>query len=140
MNDIQECDVSLLESVAVDFGIDVSYQWINDLNVNLSEKRFDMVFIDTWHIYGQLKRELAKYAPVTNKYIIMHDTEVDGIDGETLRCGWNPHEQSASTGIPVDEIVKGLRPAVDEFLENNNDWVLDIHYTNNNGLTVLRRI
>jgi hypothetical protein len=70
----------------------------------------------------------------------MHDTEVDGIDGETIRCGWNPQEQSINTGIPVDEIVKGLRPAVDEFLENNNDWTLDKHYTNNNGLTVLRRI
>ena len=140
MNDIQECDVSLLESVASETGINVTYQWINDLNVNLSEKKFDLVFIDTWHIYGQLKRELAKYAPVTNKYIIMHDTEVDGIDGETIRCGWNPQEQSATSGIPVDEIVKGLRPAVNEFLDNNNDWVLDIHYTNNNGLTVLRRI
>jgi hypothetical protein len=94
MNDIQECDVSLLESVAADSGIDISYQWINDLNVNLSDIRFDLVFIDTWHIYGQLKRELAKYAPVTNKYIIMHDTTVDEWMGETIRVGWNAVEQS----------------------------------------------
>lgn len=170
MNDIQECDVSLLESVASETGIDITHQWINDLNVNFDKlvhtrrvpeavettqlspntldseptlsahmPLFDLVFIDTWHIYGQLKRELAKYAPVTNKFIIMHDTEVDGIYGETIRCGWNPHEQSANTGIPVDEIVKGLRPAVNEFLEYNDDWTMDKHYTNNNGLTILRR-
>lgn len=139
MNDIEQCDVELLESVANESGIVASHQWINDLNVDLSNRRFDLVFIDTWHVYGQLKRELATYAPITNKYIIMHDTEVDGIYGETIRIGWNPYEQSAFTGIPVDEIMKGLKPAVNEFLANNSDWVLHQHFVNCNGLTILKR-
>ena len=140
MNDIQPCDVYMLESVALETGIKTSTEWINDLNVDLNNRKFDLVFIDTWHIYGQLKRELAKYAPATNKYIIMHDTEVDGIYGETIRCGWNAHQQSAQTGIPVDEILKGLKPAVEEFLVDNPDWMMHKHYTNNNGLTILIRI
>ncbi len=140
MNDIDECDVSMLESVADQAGILAEHEWMNDLQIDLTNKRFDLVFIDTWHIYGQLKRELNKYAPFTNKYIIMHDTEVDGIYGETLRCGWNPDQQSIESGIPVEEIVRGLRPAVNEFLAENSDWTLHKHYTNNNGLTIFKRI
>ncbi len=140
MNDISPCDVEMLESLASEAGIKVSHQWINDLDVDLSGKTFDMVFIDTWHVYGQLVRELNKYAPVTKKYIIMHDTEVDGIIGETIRAGFDGPKQSAATGIPLDEIHKGLQPAYNEFLANNAGWVLHKHYTNNNGLTILRRI
>jgi hypothetical protein len=140
VKNISPCDVEMLESLAAEAGIEVSHQWINDLDVDLTGKTFDMVFIDTWHVYGQLVRELNKYAPVTNKYIIMHDTEVDGIIGETIRAGFDGPKQSAATGIPLDEIHKGLQPAYNEFLANNADWVLHKHYTNNNGLTILRRI
>jgi hypothetical protein len=41
-----------------------------------------------------LKRELAKFAPNTNKYIIMHDTTVDEIYGETIRTGMNSKQQT----------------------------------------------
>ena len=27
-----------------------------------------MTFIDTWHVYAQLKRELKKFSRFTNKY------------------------------------------------------------------------
>ena len=70
----------------------------------------------------------------------MHDTTVDEWAGETIRMGWNAHQQSQSTGIPVDEITKGLWPAISEFLEANQDWKLKERYTNNNGLTILERV
>lgn len=38
------------------------------------------------------------------------------------------------------ENKKGLMPAVEEFLNDNRDWYLYIQYTNNNGLTILKRI
>ena len=98
-----------------------------------------MTFIDTWHIYGQLKRELDKFSKVTNKYIIMHDTTVDEIYGETIRSGWNAHQQSLDTGFTVEEINCGLWKAVEEFLQNNPDWTLLERYTNNNGLTILQK-
>jgi hypothetical protein len=139
MNDIEQCDVSVLKSIVGDAGIHAEHAWINDLELDTGDKRFDLVFIDTWHVYAQLKRELAKYAPIANKYIIMHDTEIDGIYGETIRNGWNAQEQSRETGFPVEEINKGLMPAVNEFLASNNNWTLHKHYTNNNGLTVLKR-
>ena len=112
---------------------------MNDLDLNL-DTNVDITFIDTWHIYGHLKRELEKFSKITNKYIIMHDTTLDAIYGETIRCKWNADEQSKLTGIPVDEITKGLQPAINEFLLNNTDWKIQEMFINNNGLTILRKI
>ena len=69
----------------------------------------------------------------------MYDTTVDERDGETLRTGMNGREQSRVTGIPLEEIHKGLMPAVNEFLDSNKDWYLKERFTNNNGLTILER-
>ena len=70
----------------------------------------------------------------------MHDTSVDEWEGETIRAGWDAHEQSQSSGFPVEEINKGLWPAIAEFVENNKEWVISERYFNNNGLTILSRI
>ena len=141
LNDITPCDIESLLCAAKspDVNIDVTYQWINDLLVDTSSLETDLTFIDTWHVYAQLKRELEKYSKITKKYIIMHDTEVDGNYGETIRLGWNAEEQSRQTGYPVEEINRGLIPAVVEFLENNPEWAMHEYYKNNNGLTILQR-
>jgi hypothetical protein len=109
----------------------------SDLECPLEET--DMLFIDTWHVYGQLKRELARWHSHAKKYIILHDTTVDEWHGETLRVGWDAHKQSRESGIPVYEIQKGLWPAVDEFLRDHSEWTLHQRFTNNNGLTILKR-
>ena len=70
----------------------------------------------------------------------MHDTTVDGIYGETIRNKWNAIEQSKTTGFPIDEINKGLTPAITEFLNNNKNWKQKKIFTNNNGLTILEKI
>ena len=46
---------------------------------------------------------------------------------------------SQKSGIPVEEITKGLGPAISEFLENNPEWYIKEKFTNNNGLTVLAK-
>ena len=138
LNDITKCDINTLLSTTINGIVDVKYQWINDLDLNV-KNNFDLTFIDTWHVYGQLKRELAKFSEITKKYIILHDTTVDEIYGETIRCGMNATIQSIETGIPVDEILCGLGRAVDEFLDKNSQWQLKERFTNNNGLTILVR-
>lgn len=100
----------------------------------------DLLFIDTWHVYGQLKRELARWNEYVAKYIIMHDTTIDEWAGETIRLKWNPKEQSRASGIPVHEITKGVWPAIREFLKEHPEWVLRERYSNNNGLTILERV
>lgn len=123
--------------VARDNGIGYAFLEGNDLLLHTDP--VDLTFIDTWHVYAQLKRELAKFSPLTRKYIIMHDTEVDGQLGESIRLGFDVEKQARQTGFPEHEIRKGLVPAIHEFLSSNPDWVLDKHFSNNNGLTVLRR-
>lgn len=140
MNDINNCDIAELLNVSKHFdNINITYEWKNNLLLDF-QQNYDITFIDTWHVYGQLKRELTKFSKITNKYIIMHDTTIDGIKGETIRrIEWDANKQSAESGIPVEEICKGLSYAIDEFLHDNPDWYVKEVFTNNNGLTILAR-
>ena len=148
MNDSRECQIGELVDVLEPLGIDVKYEWKNDLEIVFgADEKYDMVFIDTWHVYGQIKRELEKFSAVATKYIIMHDTTVDEVDGETLReYGYNYQqafgratELATETGIPRDEIMKGMWFGIQEFLANHPEWFIKDRFFNNNGLMVLAR-
>jgi len=148
MNDSRECQIGELVDILEPLGIDVKYEWQNDLEIVFgADEKYDMVFIDTWHVYGQIKRELEKFSAVATKYIIMHDTTVDEVDGETLReYGYNYQqafgratELAAETGIPRDEIMKGMWFGIQEFLANHPEWFIKDRFFNNNGLMVLAR-
>jgi len=86
----------------------------------------DFLFIDTWHAYSQLKRELELHGNKAKKFIAMHDTETFGDNGDTVK-GTRPPQQ-------------GLKPAIKEFLADNLQWTQWKHFKNNNGLTILRRM
>ena len=77
----------------------------------------DLLFIDTWHVYGQLQKELQLHAPKVRRFIVLHDTTTFGSQGETAGHA-------------------GLWPAVEEFLTLGT-FRLVRRYENNNGLTVL---
>ena len=134
-------NVTLINNFTTQYNIDYKFLLKNDLHINIPNEisQVDLTFIDTWHVYGHLKRELAKFAPITRKYIIMHDTELDKERGETIRSGWNANHQSKDSGIPVEEILRGLEPAIEEFLQLNPEWSRYETFTNNNGLTILKR-
>lgn len=150
LNDIDECNIDELKTMAESNSIPVKYEWMNNLELEfLPNETYDLTFIDTWHVYGQLKRELNKFSKITNKYIIMHDTEIDGIRGETMRgtCPFQNYYRTNRldivanmTKIPVNEILNGLQPAINEFLNVNKNWLLHKEFTNNNGLTILKKI
>jgi hypothetical protein len=144
VNDIIKCNVSEFTNACESLPITVKEVWKNNLEIDftadLEDNTFDMIFIDTWHVYGQLKRELNKFKSIINKYIVMHDTTVDGIYGETIRQNMGAERQSIVSGIPVEEINRGLIPAIDEFLLENPEWRLKIKLENNNGLTILERV
>ena len=128
-----------LVSEAAAKGVDMRLICANVLHVNIEPT--DILFIDTFHVYGQLKRELARHAHHAKHLIVLHDTTVDGDAGEFLRCPFAfPPTVSLETGIPEEELTKGLWPAVIEFLnENVTEWELYERRANNNGLTTLRR-
>ena len=145
LNDLEKCNIDQLLNAVNNFNnssnnkIQVDYKWISDLDLELNSL-YDLTFIDTWHIYGQLKRELNKFSKHTNKYIIMHDTTVDEIDGENIRMKLNIEELQRKSGFTREELTTGLKRAIDEFLAENSNWILKEKFTNNNGLTILERI
>ena len=139
LNDIINCDIHEIIEYTNNTNLLVQYEWCNNLDLDITNKNFDLVFIDTWHVYGQLKRELNKFSKITNKYIIMHDTTIDAINGETVRMKWDSKQQSIDNNIPEDEILKGLMIAIDEFLLINPNWRIKEKFENNNGLTILEK-
>ena len=141
LNDIEKVNVESISKIAKKKNIDLHFIQKNNLELEInSEFNFDLTFIDTLHVYGQLKRELEKFSPVTKKYIILHDTTVDGEFGEVNRLNFDINEIYKETKISKDELLIGLWPAVEEFVANNKNWIIKKRYTNNNGLTVLKRI
>ena len=94
----------------------------------------DMLFIDTLHTYNQLTEELKLHEGNVKQYIILHDTVTFGEKDEIIYS-------HASDVVKVMEKGKmGLMNAVKDFLSVNDNWVIEKHYVNNNGLTVLVRV
>jgi beta-1,4-mannosyl-glycoprotein beta-1,4-N-acetylglucosaminyltransferase len=110
--------VSNLFNTAKEIGKDVEYIKADVLSLDIDET--DLLFIDTWHTYSQLKQELKLHGNKAKKYLAFHDTQTYGTIGE------------ANTDI-------GLLPAIIEFLIDNPHWKFLLHRTNNNGLTILER-
>ena len=106
------------EVLATVMGIDFVFVNANDLDLELEET--DLLFIDSLHDYEHLKSQLEKYSCWVRKFIIIHDTEVHAERGQT-------------------EGHNGLRPAIDEFLNQNHDWNPHEKFTNCFGLQVLKR-
>lgn len=95
-----------------------SFHEADVLHVNIEET--DLLFIDTYHTYGQLRAELARHAPRVRKFLAFHDTVTFGEVGED---GKRP----------------GIRQAIDELVAQGK-WAVLLERSNNNGLTVLRRV
>jgi cephalosporin hydroxylase len=144
--DIEKIDMTETIAIAEEASIDLTFFNENSATVEFG-KNVDLLFIDTWHIYGHMKRELNFHHARVNKYIIMHDTTVDAVQGSTLRCGpWEPgglkvmlERELAMSGYPVEEICNGVWPAIEEFLAEHPEWKILEKMENNNGLTVLHK-
>jgi hypothetical protein len=121
----------------------VSVEFIHGSSIEVLPMPCDICFIDSLHVYGQLKRELEHWHASVKHYIVMHDTTVDGERGEYLRHirKRTPLDKFAdAVKLPPEEITRGLWPAVTEFLEAHPEWKILIRYTHNNGLTILQRV
>ena len=139
--DIVPVDMCSAKAAAISVGITLEFQQVDSVKASLPTGT-DMLFIDTWHVYGHLKRELAAHHGQVRKFIAMHDTTVDALVGETIRCyGMGAVAGAAAqSGYSISEVSTGLQPAIMEFLGEHPEWVIDRADTNNNGLTVLKRI
>ena len=128
-------NVNPITVIAKRLGVEYTFIQADNLRIDLNS---DIVFIDGWHIYGQVKRELARHQ-INAKCIILHDTTVDAEIGESVRCKMDIGKQVKESGYLIGEIMRGIWPAVAEFLTEHPEWKLEKRLTNNNGLTILIR-
>ena len=161
--DIDDCFSASFQAVARRANVRLGHRWQDDLSVALphdldvfshGDDEHDnikppitsvgLLFIDTLHVYGQLKRELALYSPFIEKFIALHDTTTDGEVGEVVRARFSDKDNgvfAAKLGWPTEDVTRGLWLAVEEFLaEHVGEWELLKRWENNNGLTVLQRV
>lgn len=144
--DIVPLEEDGLNRVCFENGIDnTNYFGMSDLDVDISGEVYDMVFIDTAHNYPHCYEELCKFAPHANKYIILHDTTIDGETSEYVRLGYEPqHYQSLveryGGKYTEEDFKKGLMYALGEFIEDYPRWQIWQSYENNNGLTILKYV
>jgi hypothetical protein len=136
--DIEPVDMEMPRTLASHAGINFRFFQENSATVDFGTD-VDLLFIDTWHVYGHLKRELDFHHARVTKYIIMHDTTLDEVDGESLRCSLDINAQMANTGYTREDICTGLGRAVAEFLEAHPEWHVEAKFENCNGLTILAR-
>lgn len=80
----------------------------------------DFLFVDSLHIYEQVQEELRLHANKARKFIGFHDTTSYEFNGEFGG--------------------KGIWPAIQEFIDTHPEWQLVERRTNNNGLTILKRV
>jgi hypothetical protein len=110
-------EVDYLEYLADLQGIDFAYRQEDTRRAKL--ELTDLLFIDTYHARQQLEDELAGAREKVQRYLIFHDTETYGQQGE--------------------DGGEGLWPAIAAFVRRHPKWCLLNHRTENHGLTVLYR-
>jgi len=125
-----EVDIKPVEETAKNYGLDFEFREKDILKIEIDET--DLLFIDTWHTYDQLKEELKLHSKNVKKYICFHDTTSFEYEDEPLH-----HENSWGK----ETSGKGIWPAIVEFLEDNKGvWELKERFMNNNGFTIIQRI
>jgi hypothetical protein len=77
----------------------------------------DLVFLDNEHTYDALRDELERFGTKSRRYIVMHDTQIYGENGQD--------------GGP------GLFSAMRDFVRKHKKWSVIYHTTLQYGLTVL---
>jgi hypothetical protein len=103
----------------------IDFKFIECSSLDIEIENTDLLFIDTWHCYQQLIQELNLHAKNVNKYIILHDTTL-----------YETQEEQHYGQITSEK--HGLWVAIEEFLESNENWIIEKRFINNNGLTILK--
>ena len=123
-------DLQSVYDTAEAYEIKFKFTEANVLNIDIEPT--DLLFLDTWHVYDQLKAELARHHKQVKKYICLHDTTSFAHHGEATTSHHDWHGELTQG--------KGLWDAVTEFLEEySNEWELEHRFENNNGFTILKR-
>jgi len=111
--------------LAKENGID--YKFVEGSTLENDIEETDLLFIDTYHEYHQLKNELIKHGNKAKKYLVFHDTELFGKYGQDFETD------------ALNTKLGGLNQAIDEFIVENPHWIKKFTYPFSSGLTILER-
>lgn len=143
--DILDIETDILDRICFENNIDNTNHFNeSDLDVDITNEIYDLIFIDTAHNYPHCYEELKKFHSHCNKYIVMHDTTIDGERSEYVRLGYEPQHYAAlieryNNKYTEEEFKKGLLYAIGRFIEEHPEWIIHETYENNNGLTILKK-
>ena len=118
--DIADCNAHDILMREVKGADEFDYKFIQADVLGIEIEETDLLFIDTYHTYNQLSKELELHGNKSRQYLIFHDTVTFGDRGE-------------------DGKKPGIMVAVHDFVLENPHWSFEKVFTNNNGLTVLKR-
>lgn len=131
---IRDNNIDEVIELAKEYNID--YEFIQNDVLNITIEPTELLFIDTLHTYNQLFLELKKHSENVSKYIILHDTNTFGNVDESI------YNHASDIVKSISSEKSGLVSAVNDFLQTDNGkkWSIKEIFTNNNGLTILKRV
>lgn len=121
---VRRPEVDMVERITANSGIDFKFVHKSTLDAEIDE--CDLLFIDSYHSYDQLKSELSKHSKHVRKFIMFHDTTTFG------NCDQTPAGGKGGG--------KGLWPAIEEFLGDRSVWKGIVRHMDCNGLTIIERV
>jgi len=142
---LPEINLEKIEQGCFEKGIDIIDTFgMSDLDANIDGDTYDMLFIDTAHNFPHCYEELCKFGSKTERYILLHDTTIDGIKSEYVRLGFEPQHYKQviewyKNKYTEEDFRKGLNFAIEKWLSENPEWKVRKVYDNNNGLTILHK-
>ncbi len=100
---------------------------------NLSNRTIDIVYYNSLHCYGNLKKILDKFSKdgeaTVSRSIVIFGNETFSTNSEL--CGLDTGILSENYDLSHEDLVEGMERAIDEFLSINTNWSEDIiAYTN----------
>lgn len=101
-------------------GSGTTFQFVLGDTAQVEIEETDLLFIDSFHSYEHLTKELTLHVGKVRRFILLHDTTTFGYVDQT------------GDG-------KGLWPAVEEFVARSPEWHVRERFTNCHGLTVLEK-
>jgi hypothetical protein len=130
---VKNPNIDQVIKLSKEYGLDYTFIESDVLKVNIENT--ELLFIDTLHTYNQLISELRLHSVKASKYIILHDTETFGLRDEIIYG----HASNLIKDVKVEKV--GLWNAVLDFLQEGDgkNWEVFEKFTNNNGLTILKR-
>lgn len=124
-------DITEIEGLARDAG--KQYKFAQGSSLDFRMTGCSALFIDTYHTASMLEKELALHADKVRQFIFLHDIAEDAY----WTCGEDSYKAVEDLGVNCG---RGLKYAIEPFLEAHPEWRVEHKSEMNNGLLILQRI